>query len=128
MQLQVAASAQRVSIGPLRQMRCQSLFRSISRAQEHRPAGLFIDKLNHKGVKSWAELVRDCEARLAFVQEKLQIEVSGEEIQTRIAQLKASVLKSEALEPVDGEAVERPAATGHTAKTKPQENDRTTIL
>jgi uncharacterized small protein (DUF1192 family) len=46
-------------------------------------------------VKSWSELIRECEARLDFVQEKLQIEVSAEEIEDRIALLKASILKFE---------------------------------
>ena len=64
--------------------------------QKGRPHGLFIDKPNHKvWVKSWAELIRDCEARLKFIQDQLQIEVSAEEIQERIAKLKASVLKSD---------------------------------
>lgn len=66
--------------------------------QENRPAGLLIDKPNHKvWVKSWAELVRDAESRLKFVQDQLRIDVSAEEIQDRIAKLKASVLKSESL-------------------------------
>lgn len=63
--------------------------------QENRPAGFFIDKPNHRvWVKSWAELIRECDARLKFVQEKLRIEVSAEEIQERIARLRTSVLKS----------------------------------
>ena len=67
--------------------------------QERRPRGLMIDQPNHKvWVKSWAELIRDCEARLQFVQEKLLIEVSNEEIQERIAHLKASVLKTDPAE------------------------------
>jgi hypothetical protein len=66
--------------------------------QENRPTGLLIDKPNHKvWVKSWAELIRDAESRLKFVQDKLRIEVSAEEIEERIAKLKASVLKCEAL-------------------------------
>jgi hypothetical protein len=70
--------------------------------QENRPMGLFIDKPNHKvWVKSWAELIRDCETRLKFVQDKLRIEVSAEEIQERIAILKASVLKSDIVEKVE---------------------------
>lgn len=64
--------------------------------QKERSVGLFLDKPNHKvWVKSWAELIRDCESRLDFVQEKLRIEVSTEEIENRIAQLKASILKVE---------------------------------
>jgi hypothetical protein len=70
--------------------------------QENRPVGLFIDKPNHKvWIKSWAELIRDCEARLKFVQDKLRIEVSTEEIQERIARLKASVLKSDVVDTVE---------------------------
>jgi Histidine kinase-, DNA gyrase B-, and HSP90-like ATPase len=70
--------------------------------QENRPIGLLIDKPNHKvWVKSWAELIRDCEARLKFVQDKLMIEVSTEEIQERIARLKASVLKSDEVDKIE---------------------------
>ena len=62
--------------------------------QKERPVGLYLDKPNYKvWVKTWAELIRDCESRLDFVQEKLQIEVSVEEIAERIAQLKASILR-----------------------------------
>jgi len=49
-----------------------------------------------------AELLRDAEGRLKFVQDQLQIEVSAEEIETRIAELKASVLRSEALDLGEG--------------------------
>ena len=64
--------------------------------QTGRPIGLFLDKPNHKVIKSWAELIRECDARLDFVQEKLQIQVSREEIETRIAALKASILRTKA--------------------------------
>lgn len=71
--------------------------------QENRAAGLLIDKPNHKvWVKSWAELLRDADGRLKFVQDQLRIEVSAEEIEKRIAELKASVLRSEALDPGEG--------------------------
>jgi hypothetical protein len=40
--------------------------------QEGRPVGLFLDQPNHKvWIKSWGELIRECEGRLQFVQEKL---------------------------------------------------------
>lgn len=72
--------------------------------QKERPVGLYLDKPNHRvWVKSWAELIRDCESRLDFVQEKLRIDVSAEEIEVRIAQLKSSILKvesSKTIEPV----------------------------
>ncbi|TXN41692.1 hypothetical protein FV232_11100 [Methylobacterium sp. WL30] len=62
--------------------------------QKDRPQGLFLDKPNHRvWVKSWAELIRDCESRLAFVQERLQIDVSAELIDERISKLKTSILK-----------------------------------
>jgi uncharacterized small protein (DUF1192 family) len=64
--------------------------------QKDRPVGLYLDKPNHKvWVKSWSELIRECETRLGFVQEKLRIEVSAQEIEDRIALLKASILKFE---------------------------------
>ena len=64
--------------------------------QKERPVGLFIDKPNHKvWVKSWAELIRESESRMDFVQEKLQIQVSAEEIEDRIKKLKSSILKSD---------------------------------
>jgi hypothetical protein len=70
--------------------------------QKERSVGLFLDKPNHKvWVKSWAELIRDCEGRLDFVQEKLRIEVSAEEIEDRIAQLKSSILKIDEEKPFD---------------------------
>lgn len=63
--------------------------------QSGRPVGLFIEQGGVTvWVKTWAQIVRDCEARLHFIAEKLQVEVSGEEIETRIAQLKSSILKT----------------------------------
>ena len=61
------------------------------------PVGILLDKPTHVvWVKTWSELIRECEARLHFITEKLQIEVTAEEIEERIAQLKASILKEEA--------------------------------
>ena len=60
--------------------------------QKGRPVGLFLEKDNSKvWVKTWSELIRDCESRLRFIQEKLRIEVSREEIEGRIAALKSSL-------------------------------------
>lgn len=62
--------------------------------QQNRQVGLYIDKPNHKvWVKTWGELLRDCDSRLHFIQEKLQIGVSDDEIASRIEKLKASILK-----------------------------------
>ncbi len=67
--------------------------------QSDRPVGLFLDKLNYKvWVKTWAELVRECEGRLHFVQQRLQIEVSMEEIEERISQLKSSIIHADRLD------------------------------
>jgi hypothetical protein len=86
--------------------------------QENRPVGLFIDKPNHKvWVKSWAELLRDAESRLKFVQDKLRIEVSNQEIETRIAELKASVLKTEALDL--GEVLQEETEANKRASKRP---------
>ena len=89
--------------------------------QKERPVGLFLDKPNHKvWVKSWAELIRDCESRLNFVQEKLQIEISAEEISERIAQLRSSILKMNEEKPFDtppetGKGMPREAQAPHSA-------------
>lgn len=90
--------------------------------QENRPRGLFIDMPNHKvWIKSWSELIRDCEARLKFVQDKLRIEVSAEEIEERIARLKASVLKIDVVDkavPVSNVAKTNAEAKKNTLKKK----------
>lgn len=72
--------------------------------QSGRPVGLFIEQEGVTvWVKTWAQIVRDCEARLHFIAEKLQVEVSGEEIESRIAQLKSSILKTANKGPADSE-------------------------
>ena len=40
-------------------------------------------------------MIVECESRLSFVQEKLKIEISTDEIESKIAQLKASILREE---------------------------------
>lgn len=70
--------------------------------QKDRPEGILLEKPTHVvWVKTWSELIRDCEARLHFIAEKLQIEVTTEEIEGRIAQLKASIMKEELRAPND---------------------------
>lgn len=62
--------------------------------QKDRPHGLFLYGENYKfWIKTWAEVVRENEARLQFVQKKLQVEVSDEEIEQRIADLRQLVVK-----------------------------------
>ncbi|WP_063799715.1 ATP-binding protein [Bradyrhizobium jicamae] len=64
--------------------------------QKDRPVGLFLETANSAvWVKTWAELTRDCDARLHFIQDKLRIEVSADEINSKIAALRASVLKED---------------------------------
>jgi hypothetical protein len=68
--------------------------------QQHRAPGLLIDGANYKvWVKQWAELIRDCEARLDFVQEKLRVEVSDQEIEQRIGRLRESIVKATRAKP-----------------------------
>lgn len=62
--------------------------------QKDWPIGLYQDKPSHRvWVKTWAEMIRECEGRLKFVQDSLRIEVSTDEIELRISQLKSSILK-----------------------------------
>lgn len=62
--------------------------------QKDRPQGLFLNGDNFQfWVKTWAEVVRENEARLRFVQQKLQVEVSDTEIEGRIAELQQLVVR-----------------------------------
>lgn len=62
--------------------------------QKDRPHGLFLNGDNFQfWVKTWAEVVRENEARLHFVQKKLQIEVTDTEIEARIAELQQLVIR-----------------------------------
>ncbi len=62
--------------------------------QRDRARGLFLDGDNFRfWIKTWAEIVRENEARLKFVQDKLRVEVSDAEIETRISELKQVVLR-----------------------------------
>jgi hypothetical protein len=63
--------------------------------QSGRPVGLLLDKPSHRvWVKTWAEIVRECEARLHFISQKLQIEVKASEIEDRITDLRSSILRN----------------------------------
>jgi hypothetical protein len=63
-------------------------------SQQGRAHGILLQKDTHVvWVKTWSQLIRECEARLHFIAEKLQVEVTDEEIEERIALLKASILK-----------------------------------
>lgn len=63
--------------------------------QKDRPHGLFLNGENFQfWIKTWAEVVRENEARLQFVQQKLQVEVSDSEIEDRIKQLQLLVTRS----------------------------------
>ncbi len=76
-------------------------------SQQDWPVGLFMNKPNHKvWVKTWAEIIRDGESRLQFIQEKLKIEVADEEIEQRIAELKSSYVRS------------APSGSGHELDTQ----------
>lgn len=45
-------------------------------------------------MKTWAEIIRDCDGRLNFIQQRLRVEVSAEEIEQKIALLKTSIVKT----------------------------------
>ncbi|SHI96695.1 Histidine kinase-, DNA gyrase B-, and HSP90-like ATPase [Roseomonas rosea] len=54
--------------------------------QRDRPAGLLHEGENEKiWVKTWAEVIQPCEARLKFVQDRLQIRVSQEDLDRTIS-------------------------------------------
>ena len=62
--------------------------------QKDRPHGLFLNGDNFQfWIKTWAEVVRENEARLQFVQQKLQVEVSDSEIEDRIKELQQLVTR-----------------------------------
>lgn len=64
--------------------------------QKQRPVGLFLESENSRvWIKTWSQIIRDCEARLDFIQTRLRIDVSDEEISSRIAALRSSVLKEQ---------------------------------
>ncbi len=64
--------------------------------QKDRPVGLYLEDDNSRvWVKTWSELIHECESRFRFIQDKLTVEVSGAEIEDRIAALKTSIMKRE---------------------------------
>lgn len=62
--------------------------------QNNRPPGLFLEMARAKvWIKTWGEVLRNAEARLRFIQDQLKIEVSNQEIDRRIAELRGSILR-----------------------------------
>ncbi|MGE5567250.1 MAG: ATP-binding protein [Parcubacteria group bacterium] len=60
-------------------------------SQEGRPAGIAVEKANYTvWVKCWSEIIRDCQARLRYIQDHLQVQISDEEINTRLKVLQSS--------------------------------------
>jgi Histidine kinase-, DNA gyrase B-, and HSP90-like ATPase len=69
--------------------------------QDNRPVGLWIDKNNQKvWVRTWAEIIRECEGRLRFIKDKLNLEVSDDEINRRINDLRKKIVKDDNYEDV----------------------------
>jgi hypothetical protein len=63
--------------------------------RECRPPGLYIVGANYKvWVKQWSELIRDCEVRLDFVQQKPRVEISKHDSEQRIGHLHESNIKA----------------------------------
>ena len=78
--------------------------------QTNRPQGVLLQNDGYVvWVKTWAQVIRECEARLHFIAQKLQVEVTDEQIEDRIAQLKASILKEEP-KPEPAPGLEGPSA------------------
>ena len=79
--------------------------------QENRPKGLFIDTSTSKvWVKTWSELIRECEGRLNFVQDKLKIEISDEAIEREIVKLKGAILKESEIDATSSDQLNNHAA------------------
>lgn len=57
--------------------------------QANLPVGLAVEKENFKiWVKTWSEIIRECEGRLKFIQDQLKIDISDDEIERRISAMK----------------------------------------
>ncbi|RKQ68848.1 histidine kinase/DNA gyrase B/HSP90-like ATPase [Litorimonas taeanensis] len=60
--------------------------------EDNRPQGVFYIKNGVTiWIKTWAEIIRACEGRLAFIQMKLNLTISDEEIKSRIDELTAKI-------------------------------------
>ncbi len=76
--------------------------------QPDRPRGLIDNAPTAKvWVRTWSEVIREAEGRLRFVQDKLKVAVDRDEIDERIAWMRASILK-ERPSGADGESADRP--------------------
>ena len=63
-------------------------------SEDNRPQGVFYSKNGVTvWIKTWAEIIRACEGRLAFIQNKLNLTISEEEIKNRIDELTAKISK-----------------------------------
>jgi hypothetical protein len=61
--------------------------------QAGRAVGLYLEKDNFKiWIKTWPELIRECEGRLKFIQDQLKIDISDDEIERRIGVMKDSLV------------------------------------
>ncbi|PPQ34614.1 Histidine kinase-, DNA gyrase B-, and HSP90-like ATPase [Rhodoblastus acidophilus] len=85
--------------------------------QKDWPVGLYQKGENVSiWVKTWAELIRECEARFDFVQEKLKVDVADKEIDERIAALKAAFKNIEShsdVDELDPEKLRQRSRPGH---------------
>jgi hypothetical protein len=63
-------------------------------SQSGKPVGLLSDHENCQvWVRTWASIIRDCEARLKFIQDKLEVRVSDSEISEKISSILESLTK-----------------------------------
>ena len=59
--------------------------------QDGREAGIAVKHPNYTvWVKCWSEVIRDCKARLQYIDDHLKVQVSDEEINSRLRQLQSS--------------------------------------
>lgn len=59
--------------------------------QDGREVGIAVKQPNYTvWVKCWSEIIRDCRARLQYIQDRLQVQVSDEEINARLRHLQSS--------------------------------------
>jgi hypothetical protein len=71
--------------------------------QKDAPAGRYLNEGNQQiWVRTWAEIIRECEGKLRFIDERLKLEASDDEIDRRIKELRKRFGDDEA----GGEAIE----------------------
>ncbi len=72
-------------------------------SQEGRSLGIAVEKANYTvWVKCWSEIIRDCQARLRYIQDHLKVQISDDDINSRLKQLQSSFVRSFEDQPEEG--------------------------